>query len=174
MFSYRLRFSLILLFIIIGLVLQVKLGFSSAWYLYLAALLLLFTHFRFGNVSAAFVKLRQGHPEHAEILLDQIKRPDWLAKRHRAYYHFTRGMIATQEEDLQEGEVELNKALELGLRSATDHALVALNLAHICFVGQRKEEARKYLDLAKSHPTNDLLIKEKVKELEQALITSQN
>ena len=169
MFNARIRFLLILSFLIIGIFLNVRLGISSAWYLYVAALLLLFTHFRFGNVSSAYIKLQKGKPDDAEYLLDQIKRPEWLAKRHRAYYHFIRGMIALQDKHLPEGETHLNQALDLGLRTNADHALVALNLAHICFVDQRKSDARLYLEKAKSYPNNDLLIKEKVEELEKAL-----
>ncbi|MEM8907096.1 MAG: hypothetical protein AAGD05_04550, partial [Bacteroidota bacterium] len=137
--------------------------------LYAASLLLLFTHFRFGNVSAAFVKLRNGQLDEAENLLDQIKRPEWLAKRHRAYYHFSKGLIATQHQDLPEGETHLKAALDLGLRSATDNAMAALNLAHLYFVGQQKTIAQTYLSQAKTFQSDDLLIREKIAELEKVL-----
>lgn len=169
MFDTRIRFLLIFSFLIIGAVLNVKLGFSSAWYLYAAALILLFTHFRFGNVSAAFVNLRRGKLDKAEALLDQIKRPDWLAKQHLAYYHFTKGLLATQHKELPEGEKHLKAALDIGLRSANDNALASLNLAHICFVDQRKDDAKLHLEKTKSYTTNDLMIKQNIQEMEKAL-----
>ncbi len=174
MFDTRIRFLLILGFLLIGVVLQVKLGFASPWYLYAAAALLLFTHFRFGNVSAAFVHLRRGKLDKAEELLDQIKRPEWLAKRHLAYYHFTKGLLATQHKELTEGEEHLKEALKIGLRSANDNALAALNMAHICFVNNRKDEAKQHLEKAKSYSSNDLLIKQNIEEMEKALAAPLN
>lgn len=169
MLTTRLRFVIILLFIIIGIILQIKMGFSNAWYLYLAALILLFTHFLFGNVSAAFVHLRKGKIDAAEQLLDQIKRPEWLVKKHRAYYHFTKGMVALQREWMEEGEQHLTQALDLGLRSPTDNALAALNIAHIAFVGKRTGDANNFLQKAKNFKSDDLMIKQKVEEMEKAL-----
>ena len=113
MFHTRTRLYLVLFFIIIGIVLHLKVGFGSAWYLYLGAFLLLLTHFLFNNVSAAFIQLRRGKIDTAEALIDQIKRPDWLVKRHRAYYHFTKGMVALQRNELMEGKTDLKEALQL-------------------------------------------------------------
>ena len=174
MLTTRLRFAIILLFLIIGIVLNIKLGISNAWYLYLAALILLITHFLFGNVSAAFVNLRRGKIGVAEKLLLQIKRPEWLLKSHRAYYHFTKGMIALQHEWTEEGEEHLKKALDIGLRSSTDNALAALNIAHIYFVGKRIEDAHTFLQKAKSFNSDDLLIKQKISEMELALARPYN
>ena len=170
MFTTRIRFVLILLFLVIGVVLQIQNGFSAAWYLYATSLILLFTHFAFGNVWAAFSKLQKGKVLEAEILINQIKKPEWLVSQNRTYYHFIKGMIALQQKDLQEGEKHLKIAADRGLRSKNDNALALLNLAHICFVEERKEAAQTYLHKASAHEPTDLMIKQKIEEMQKLLI----
>ena len=169
MFTTRIRFVLIFLFLIIGIVLQVKNGFSAAWYLYATCLILLFTHFAFGNVWAAFSKLQKGKIMEAELLINQIKKPEWLAKQNRTYYHFIKGMIALQQKELSEGEKELKIAVGRGLRSNNDNALALLNLAHISFMEKRPEDTRNYLQQAQTFEPSDLMIKQKIEEMEKLL-----
>ncbi len=172
MFTTRIRFILIFLFLIIGIVLQIQNGFSSAWYLYATSLILLFTHFAFGNVWAAFRKLQRGKIMEAELLINQIKRPEWLVKQNRTYYHFIKGMIALQQKELSKGEEELKIAVSRGLRSNNDNALALLNLAHICFVEKRQEDTRNYLQQARSFDPNDLMLKQKIEEMEKLTVQS--
>ncbi len=170
MFTTRIRFVLILLFLLIGIVLQVKNGFSSAWYLYATSLILLFTHFAFGNVWVAFSKLQKGKIIEAELLINQIKKPEWLVKQNRTYYHFIKGMIALQQKELPEGEKQLKIAVSRGLRSKNDNALALLNLAHICFVEKRSDDASSYLQQARSFEPNDLMLKQKIEEMEKLIV----
>lgn len=174
MIGKRTRFLLILTFIILGVLLHVKQGISSAWYLYVAAAILLITHFIFGNVWSAFSMLKKGNMAQAETMIDEIKRPDLLLKGHRAYYHFIKGIISLQDKEFENGEQHLKSALDLGLRTDNDRALVHLNLAHICLAQKRPKDARQYVDAAKDIPYNDLMLKDKIKEMDQALNTRMN
>ena len=173
MLYHQLRLAIIVLFTIIGIGLHVQIGFTPAWYLYLTVLLLLLTHFLFGTVWAAFSQLKRGNLLKAEKLLNQIKQPALLAKRPRAYFHFTRGLIALQKKQLPDGDLHFKKAVELGLRNDTDKALASLNLAHIAYLRTHFESAREYLQKAKSFETSDLMIKENVTKLEKALSKTQ-
>lgn len=173
MFTTRIRFILIFVNLIIGIILQVKYGFSPALYLYITCLILLFTHFAFGNVWPAFNKLQKGKILEAEALINDIKRPDWLIRQNRSYYHFIKGMIALQQKNLQEGEAQLKIAVTRGLRSKNDNALALLNLAHISFVEKRWTDSRNYLRQTHSFNPSDLMIKQKIEELEK-LLTLQN
>ncbi|MFT5167552.1 MAG: hypothetical protein ACI8P3_002790 [Saprospiraceae bacterium] len=170
----RIRFLLIFFFLVLGIILHVQLGLSSAWYLYLSVFILLGTHFLFGNIWAAFSMLKKGKIEEAETLVNQIKRPEFLAKKPRAYYHFIKGMIALQQEELKEGEIHLVQALERGLRSPNDNALTALNIAHIYFKQEKLDPCRSYLKQSKAFKPNDLMIKQKIEELERVLATPYN
>lgn len=169
MLQRNIRFGLITLFIIVGVLLHIKQGFGAGIYLYVAALLLLGSHFLFGNVWGAFSLLKKGRVEEAEHIMDKIKRPDLLLKGHQAYYHFIKGIAALQNKEFPEAEEHLTGALKRGLRTPNDTALVTLNLAHACFAQNRKADAKKYLDQLKAIPFNDLMLKDKVVEMERAL-----
>lgn len=169
MIYIRIRYMLMLLFMVVGILLHYKVGIGGAWYCYAASVLLYLSYYFFGTVGPAFSKLQKGQLQEAEQLINMTRRPDFLLKKHRAYYHFTKGMIALQKKDLAPGEVHLKAALDDGLRNNMDKALVTLNLAHIYYVQKRKKEANIYLEKAKSFETNDLMIREKIKELELAL-----
>ena len=153
---------------------HIETGLKGAWYLYAASAILLATHFLFGSVWAAFRKLRRGKLDEAEVLLNDIHRPKWLAKSPRAYYHFARGMIALQKKELPEGEKHLLEAMNTGLRTENDSALAALNLAHIYYVEKRVDDSKSYLARAKSFDSNDLLIRENIEKLEKALAQRMN
>jgi predicted Zn-dependent protease len=169
---HKIRIGLFFLFIGLGIILNIQIGISPAWYLYVTAGILLLTHFLFGTVWSAFSKMRKGNMIEAETLLNQIRKPEWLAKRPKAYYHFIRGVIALQKKDLDEGAKFLKKAIALGLRNNTDAALANLNLAHIAFTQKRPTEAMKYLQDAKACNANDLMIKENLLKLEKAIKTT--
>lgn len=169
MFLARIRFLLVLIFAGLGIWLHVVEGIGAAWYLYVAAVILLLAHFLFSNVSAAFVMLRRGKLDQAEELIDRIKKPEWLLTRHKAYYYFTRGMIAAQRNVPAEATSDLSRALEIGLRTSTDNALAALNIANIAFKKEDHTTARTYVDRAKSFNSDDLVIKEHLARLDQLL-----
>ena len=143
MFYHKIRVGLFFLFIGLGILLNIQIGLTPAWYLYVTAAILMLTHFLFGTVWTAFSKMRKGKMIEAETLLNQIRRPEWLAKRPKAYFHFIKGVIALQKKELDEGAISLKKAVELGLRNETDTALANLNLAHIAFSRKRHVEAKK-------------------------------
>ena len=167
-YSY-LRYALIALFLGLGLLLHVRLGFSQAWYLYLAGLLLLLSHLVFGNVWMAFSSLKRGNPQKAEALLRQVWKPGWLLPRNRAYYYFTLGMLYLQHKKLKEARGHLQKAVTLGLRAPNDLALAQLNLAHIAYVQKDFNKARQALDAALALQPTDLMIKDNLRKLETAL-----
>ena len=169
MLQRKTRFLLILLFIVLGILLHVKIGIGSAWYLYVAATLLLATHFLFGNVWGAFTLMKRGKLAEAEKMMDQIKNPNLLLKSHQAYYHFVKGIAALQNKEFPEAEEHLTSALKKGLRTTNDTALVTLNLTHLYMAQDRKEEAKKYLAKTKSLSFNDLLLKDKIVEMEKIL-----
>lgn len=165
----RIRFGLIILFLGLGFLLHIKTGLANAWFLYAAGLLLLITYFLFGNVWVAFTLLRKGKVQAAEKVIRQIKWPQWLIKKNRAYYHFTKGMIHLQKKELKAGEEDLLKACELGLQRKNDKAMASLNLAHIYYVRKEFNSARQFLQQAASCQANDFLIKDNIKKLETIL-----
>lgn len=169
MFFASVRFLIGIMIILLGAVIHWKVGVGTAWYMYLAGVIILITHFLFGNVLLAYSKLNKGKVDEAENLLLQIKRPKWLLKGHRAYYYFVLGIISLQKKQTGFGEQYLKNALEIGLRRPTENALAALNIAEVNFAKKNFKKAEEYRKIASSFASNDLLVKEHLKKLEQAL-----
>ncbi len=149
----RLLHKLILigLLLALGLVLQLQQGFSSAWYLYAAALLLLLSHLLLGNVGQAWHALQKGNTSHAQKLLDEVWQPEWLLPAHRGRYYLTAGLLALHQKELAQGKHLLERALGIEGLPRTDRAVALLNLAHIHMVQGRHREAERLLDEAERH-----------------------
>ena len=169
-----LRYLLIALFFILGAVIQFRLGISQAWYLYLGGVLLLLTQAFMGNVWTAHSLLKRGKINDAEKVLDQVWSPNLLLRRNRAYYYFSLGLIYLQRKELHEADNMLSEAIELGLEHPNDSALACLNLAHIHYVQMQPDQASHWMEKARSFPSNDLLVKENLQKLEQALTARNN
>lgn len=174
MATVYLRYLLIGLFFILGAVLQFRLGIGQAWYLYLGGVMLLLTQAFMGNVWTAHSLLKRGKAADAEKVLDQVWSPSLLLRRNRAYYYFSLGLIYLQRKDMAPANEMLTEAIELGLEHPNDSALACLNLAHIHYVQMRPEQARHWMEKARSFPANDLLVKENLQKLEQALAARNN
>jgi hypothetical protein len=165
----RLRLLLIVLFLVLGVLLHVELGFEAAWYLYAAALLLLLTHVLFGGVFQAFRLLQSGDPAGAEKVLNSIWSPGLLLARHRSYYYFCRGLIALQRKDLNAGKAALVKAVARPHLKPSARGLALLNLAHARFLSKEYQAARELLPRIEALNLNDLRIKDGLAELKKAL-----
>ncbi|MEQ8706957.1 MAG: hypothetical protein RIC19_23695 [Phaeodactylibacter sp.] len=174
MATVYLRYLLIALFFILGAVLQFKLGISQAWYLYLGGGMLILTQVFMGNVWTAHSLLKRGKAADAERVLDQVWSPRLLLRRNRAYYYFSLGLIYLQRKDFTEANDMLTEAVDLGLEHPNDSALACLNLAHIHYVQMQPEQAQHWMEKARSFPTDDLLVKENLHKLEQALAARNN
>ena len=169
MHYHKIRLALIILFIVLGIVLHTQSGIQDAIYFYVAAILLTAIHFLFGSVWQAFHQLKRGKFMEAEILLNQIKRPELLLKSPRAYYHFSKGMIALQNKSLEVGGKHFEEAVKLGLRNDNDRALAYLNLAHAAYFKKQFDVAKNHLKTAQSFETKDLIVKDHLSKLEKAL-----
>ncbi|TXB62240.1 tetratricopeptide repeat protein [Phaeodactylibacter luteus] len=169
-----LKYSVMGLCFVLGALLHARLGLSQAWYLYAGAGLLAMTQLLMGNVWSAYSALKRGQLQQASRILKQVWAPGMLLKRNRAYFYFTKGMLALQAKQLDGAATGLEEAINTGLEHPNDGALAALNLAHISYVKQNWGSAAEWLEKARSFAVNDLMIKEKMSELEQALASRQN
>ena len=169
MFLSRWRLLLAVGFFFYAIYLTTQIGFEHSWYVFLGAITLFVMHFLFGTVWAGMNQLQKGDYQAAKIILAQVKRPDWLLKRPRAYYYFGWGIINMHEKDLEEAEANLKEALNIGLRTTHEVALVNMNLAHINYKNQNYTVCTTYLKAAKAQSTDDEHILKQIEELELAL-----
>lgn len=123
-----------------------SIAFMEGMYLVLAAVgLLIWGYFNDGTVYIACQQLKRENYEKAEKLLSKIKNPDHLQKSQKSYYHFTKGFIELNKQNLAESFNQFTAALELGLRTENDTSIVTLTLASIELERKNFDEARKYL-----------------------------
>jgi len=169
MFFIKYRPYIIVLAIIIAIYMHVTEGLYIAIYFYLVTFLMVGVELFIGNSVLAFNLLKRGSPEVAAEVLGKTWVPSLLIKSRKAYYHFTRGILALQVKDLDGALYDLDLANTLGLKTSLDSALNALNLAHIYFAKKDKLKTIEFLDKAKSYQLNDLMLKEKITEMERAL-----
>ena len=169
MFRAYTRLTLLLLAILLCLIYIIRGDFIYAAYLSIAAFLLGLSHIWFANIWQAFTAIRRGNTLLADRILNMVLRVDWLRPRARAYYFFVKGMLSLRANRLEEGKTQLLRALEGPLSSEKDRALAALNLAHIAYVQKNWDDCQKWVDVAQQTDANDLLIKEHIKKLTQAI-----
>ncbi len=169
MFFIKYRPYIIAFLIGVAVYMQITEGLSLALYFYASALFMLIVELFFGNTTFAFNLLKRGQPEMASDLLDRTWNPNWLIKSKKAYYHFTKGLLFLQVKELDNALEQLKIAHNLGLKTPSDNALNALNIAHIYFTKKDKKQAKHYLEIVKSLSSNDLMMKERVTDMEKAL-----
>ncbi len=117
---------------------------------------IILTIFRNEHNLTAFYFLRKNDSGKALEALDRIKYPEKLIKSQEAYHYYLRGLILSQQEPLK-GEKFFLKALNTGLRMATDRAVCKLNLAAVALQKRRKQQAIQLISEAKKLDKQGLL-----------------
>lgn len=136
--------------------------------LWVSAMLLMLMHFRFGPIVGVLRALGRGDVDGAEAMLNGIKRPEWLAKTYKAYYHFARGLIAFRRNEVENGKQCFLTAMDIGLPGKYERAISSLNLAHAYYIEKNKEKTLEYLQKAREIKSDDLFLKNRIEELAQA------
>ena len=104
----------------------------------------------------------------AENILNSIKRPERFPKNQEAYHYFMLGNIQSYKRNITKAEPLYRKALNTGLKSNTNQAIVKLNLAAACLTRRKKQEAQIYLRDVKKLDKYGILT-DQVKLLEQQM-----
>lgn len=125
-------------------------GNMTSTYMVLGAIgLIVWGYFKNGTVYLAFQQLKKENYEKAEQLLGKVPNPELLKKSQKSYYHFTKGFIELNKQNLDAAYENLNSALSLGLRTQNDTSIVTLNLASLELERKNLEEARNFLGRTK-------------------------
>jgi len=125
-------------------------GNMTSFYMVMVAIgLIVWGYYKNGTVFIAFQQLKKEDFQKAEQLLSKIKNPNLLKKSQKSYYHFTKGFIELNKQNIDNSYIEFKNALELGLRTENDTSIVTLNLASIELERKKYEKAKTYLDQTK-------------------------
>ena len=98
----------------------------------------------------AFVQLRQQNMDKARVWLSRVSESS-LWPRQRGYYYFLMGSM-TMEQNMNDAEKFIKRALQLGLKQDHDKAAANLNLAIVASTRRKLPEAKKVLCLTLRSP----------------------
>ena len=112
------------------------------------AAIVVWGHWRYGSVFAAWQALLRGDRDKARRLLAGTPRPTFLARRHRAYYHWVRGLLLTHDGETGAAREHLERALAGPLRSSSNEALLRAQLAELEIGAGRWTAAEHHLRAA--------------------------
>ena len=109
------RLPLAIVFVIIGVSVNVYSGFWPAFLPYLLAVILLFGYFFFGPLRLIQEHMESGDMEAAEKVLNSVRFPNLLYKPIRSVYYTLKGNIAMMKQDFDGAEKNMKKGLDLGM-----------------------------------------------------------
>src|SRR5688572_24524772 len=130
MFSPGIRWALVSLALTLAAV-QLAQGRWEGLIFAVVALLLIWGHFRYSTVHAAFQACRRGNLAGARALLASIPDPARLSAKDRAYYYWLQGGLLAGDGKPEEARVSMQLAADGALRTDSDRALVNCQLAEL-------------------------------------------
>lgn len=131
---------------IIGAVaLNVYAGFWAAFFLYLVAVILIFSHFFFGPLRLIQEYMEKGDMEGAEKVLSSIKYPKLLYKPIRSVYHTLKGNMAMMKQDFNSAEMHMKKGLDLGMPMKEAEGASLLQMGMISVQKNDLKQAESYI-----------------------------
>jgi tetratricopeptide (TPR) repeat protein len=171
MFSINiyLRFGLIALGLLGGILLSSLYGFWYGFPFVLVGIILLVGYFLLGTVQSAAMMMQTGDFDAANQRLNLTKMPQWLFGPQRAYYFMLKGTMSMQTKDFDTAEKHLEKAQEMGLPTDNEKAMVLLQLASIKAQKNNMQGAIALMKKTKDLKVTQSEIKEQIKEFDKAL-----
>ena len=164
-----LKFALIAVGIIGGILLSIYQGFWYGFPLWLAGLILLLGYVLLGTVGPAAKALQTQDFDKAETLLNLTVFPRLLYVSNRAYYYMLKGSIAMQNKDLDAGEKYLKMAEAIEVPTDNEKAMLQIQLANIAASRNKWKQAEIYMKNLKGLKITEPSIKEQKKMLEKAM-----
>ncbi|MFN4298482.1 MAG: DUF2892 domain-containing protein [Thermaurantimonas sp.] len=169
MWNKIVRISLTILLFAAGIWQFVLVNIGNGIFLLLLSGIVLLSYFRNENMIMALWYLRSQQFDKVKKWLSRIKNPEKsLIKSQAAYYYLLQGLVSGQEQNINEAEKNIKRAMALGLRMKTDEAMACLQMAGIALARRRKTEATMWLNKAKQLDEKKLLA-EQIKQVKTLL-----
>ncbi len=164
-----LKFALIAVFVIGGIILAILFGFWYSFPLLLIGVLLIVSYILLGTVQSASEIMQKMDLEKAERRLGLTLSPKLLYSANRAYYYMLKGTIALNQKRTDEGEMWLKKAQSIKIPTENEGAMIELQLANINAMRNKWKQAQIHYRNAKQMKITDNNVKEQMKQFEKAL-----
>lgn len=169
LFTLRVQLILFVVSLIAAVALTITSGLTWSWIFYLILIILITKYILIGTVNGAAMSLQSQQIDKAERLLSYTKFPQWLRFGYQGIFYFLKSIIAMQRKDFKASEEYTHKALAIGLPSDENEALAYINLAGIYANQRRIREAKDYVQRAKKLKVTEPMIKEQIKQIDDAL-----
>lgn len=161
------KFALIALCLIGGVILAYLYGFWYAFPILLAGVLFLVSYFLLGTVQSAAEFVERQDFEGARRRLKLTLFPRLLYKTNRAFYYIINGTIAMAEGKRDEAEAFFKRAEGIKLNTDDEKAMVYMQLATIYATKNQWNKGLKYYRELKKLRITQKIIKEQVAQLDR-------
>lgn len=163
-----LRFGLVALCLVLGIVLTVLYGFWYALPFYLIAIVLLAGYVLLGTVQSASELMQAQQFDEAERRLAMTKFPQYLYPANRAYYYMLKANIALYRKQPKEAEALLKQASTIDMPTGNESAVVQLQLANLAAQRGSWPEVNQRIQAIKKLTITEPTILEQVGQLDRA------
>lgn len=164
-----LKFAIIAVSFLLGIVLTIVYGFWYAFIFYLIGIGFLVSYFLLGTIQSAAEFIQQQNFSAAEERLGMTYFPKLLYVTNRAIFYVMKGTIEASRQNNKVAEDHFNHALSLNLPTDNEKAMVLLQLANINAQRNNWNGAKSYVSQLKKLKITESLIKEQVEMFEKGL-----
>jgi hypothetical protein len=133
----------------------------------------IWSHFKHSSVLEASKHFKNSDYDRAEKFLNEVDKPELLAKSRRGFYEFMRANIALKKEAFEVAEHHFQLASRFPLGGANDRAFVLIHLANLALRKKDGNKALVYAEKAKELATSTRAI-EIIKVIEKEAIALAN
>ena len=144
----RYRFWLSILALIIAIVMNITVGFWSAFVFYLLFAAGTFSEFFIGPLRLVQAPMEQGNIEEVEKIINGIWFPNLLYKPVRSTYYTLKGNLAMMKQDFDTAEKHLKKSNELGAAMPEAEGSNKLQLGMMAMQRGDMKQAEQYVRAA--------------------------
>ena len=164
-----LRFALIGLFLIGGVVAAFTIGFWWALPLILIGITLLVGYILLGTVQSAAMMMQTGDMVAAEKRLDLTFFPKYLYTANRAYFYLLKGTMAGNEKKYDLAEEHYTTAQKIGLPGDNEKAMVFMALANFRAMKSNWAAAEDFYRKIKQLKVTEPALKDQIKQFDDVL-----
>lgn len=164
-----LRFALMGVGIIGGIILSILYGFWYGFPFWLAGLVLLVGYVLLGTVGSAAKAMQTQDMEKSEKLLNLTISPRLLYPTNRAYFYMIKGSVALAQKKTDEGEMWLKKAEEINVPTDNEKAMLQIQLANIAASKNKWKQAQQHFRNTKGLKITQAEIRDQLKQFEKVL-----
>ena len=171
MFSINiyLKFALIAVFLLGGIVLSFMVSLWYAVPLILIGLGFLASYIFLGTVQSAAEIMQNGDHDACEKRLNLTIMPDWLYVTNRAFFYIIKGSLALNRKENDVAEALFQKAKSMKLPSDNERAMVLMQLANMSAMKNNWNQAQAYYRELKKLNVTEGMMKEQLAQFDKTM-----